>query len=117
MPFVDFAALKQRVRIEDVLPELGLEMKQHAGQWRGPCPACRSGGNRALVVTPDDDVHVGIYHLGEEVDAAQCQGGGTDEAMFDLPPGTHHFVVEVDPRSERDLSQTPVLFSLVDETE
>ena len=72
---------------------------------------------RALVVTPDDDVHVGIYHLGEEVDAAQCQGGGTDEAMFDLPPGTHHFVVEVDPRSERDLSQTPVLFSLVDETE
>ena len=53
MPFVDFAALKQRVRIEDVLPELGLEMKQHAGQWRGPCPACRSGGNRALVVTPE----------------------------------------------------------------
>ncbi len=53
MPFADFAALKKRVRIEDVLPELGLEMKEHAGQWRGPCPACRSGGNRALVVTPE----------------------------------------------------------------
>ncbi|WP_133122930.1 CHC2 zinc finger domain-containing protein [Zhengella mangrovi] len=52
MPFVDFAALKQRVRIEGVLPDLGLEMKQSGGQWRGPCPACRSGGPRALVVTP-----------------------------------------------------------------
>ena len=52
MSFVDFAALKERVRIEDVLPMLGLEMREQAGQWRGPCPACNSGGNRALVITP-----------------------------------------------------------------
>ena len=72
---------------------------------------------RALVVTPDDDVHVGIYHLGETVDAALCQGGGTPEAIFDLEPGLHHFVVEVDPQSARDLTDAPVLFSLVDETD
>ena len=71
---------------------------------------------RASVVTPDDDVHVGIYHLGETVDAASCQGGGTPEDVFELTPGLHHFVVEVDPRSARDLHDAPVLFSLVDET-
>ncbi|MGI9356599.1 MAG: CHC2 zinc finger domain-containing protein [Rhizobiaceae bacterium] len=52
MPYVDFAALKQRVAIEEALPLLGLKMKQRAGQWRVPCPVCRSGGERALVVTP-----------------------------------------------------------------
>jgi hypothetical protein len=72
---------------------------------------------RALVVTPDDDIHVGIYHLGETVDAALCQGGGTPEATFDLAPGTHHFVVEVDPQGASEPSDTPVLFALVDETD
>ncbi|MBK7777082.1 MAG: SGNH/GDSL hydrolase family protein [Sandaracinaceae bacterium] len=72
---------------------------------------------RASVVTPDDEVHVGIYHLGETVDAALCQGGGTPEGMFELAPGLHHFVVEVDPQSARDLHDAPVLFSLVDESE
>lgn len=52
MAFVDFAALKNRVAIETVLPKLGLEMNQTGGQYRGPCPACQSGGKRALVVTP-----------------------------------------------------------------
>ena len=52
MPFIDFATLKQRVAIETVLPVLGLAMREHGGQWRGPCPACRNGGDRALVVTP-----------------------------------------------------------------
>ncbi len=52
MAFVDFAALKQRVAIENIVPLLGLEMKETRGQFRGPCPACRTGGRRALVVTP-----------------------------------------------------------------
>jgi DNA primase len=52
MPFIDFAELKERVRIEDAIPKLGLELKQRNGQWRGPCPVCQSGGERALVVTP-----------------------------------------------------------------
>lgn len=53
MSFVDFAALKERVAIDDVLSDLGLQMKHHSGQWRGPCPTCKTGGNRALVITPE----------------------------------------------------------------
>ena len=50
--YVDFAALKERVSIEAAILLLGLELKQRNGQWRGPCPTCKSGGDRALVVTP-----------------------------------------------------------------
>ena len=52
MSFIDFAALKQRVAIETVLPALQLEMRETNGQYRGPCPSCQSGGKRTLVVTP-----------------------------------------------------------------
>ncbi len=51
-PFVDFAELKEKVPIEDVLPMLGIAGAGNSAQWRGPCPACESGGDRALVVTP-----------------------------------------------------------------
>lgn len=49
--FIDFAALKERVTVEEAIPLLGLSLKNRNGQWRGPCPACNSGGDRALVVT------------------------------------------------------------------
>ena len=52
MPFVDFAALKERVTIEEAAEMLGLHLKQTGAQLRGPCPACNSGGDRALVITP-----------------------------------------------------------------
>ena len=29
-----------------------LKLTDHQSQWRGPCPTCKSGGNRALVITP-----------------------------------------------------------------
>lgn len=51
-PFVDFAELKEKVPIQDVLPILGIAGAGNSAQWRGPCPACESGGDRALVVTP-----------------------------------------------------------------
>lgn len=50
--FIDFAALKNRVSVEAAIPILELSLKQRNGQWRGPCPACKSGGDRALVITP-----------------------------------------------------------------
>src|SRR5580704_3384960 len=50
MTFIDFQALKQQVTIEQVVAMLGLRMKKSGNQWRGPCPACRSGGDRALAV-------------------------------------------------------------------
>ncbi len=48
--YIDFAKLKQSVPIERVVAMLGLQMKQNGDQWRGPCPACNQGGDRALAV-------------------------------------------------------------------
>lgn len=53
MPYIDFAEIKSRVQIEDVLPFLGLKLTKVGHQFRGPCPVCRRGGDRALVITPD----------------------------------------------------------------
>ena len=52
MAYVDFATVKEQVPIEQAIERLGLSLKQRNGQWRGPCPTCQSGGERALVVTP-----------------------------------------------------------------
>lgn len=49
--FVDFAELKTRVRIEDVVQWLGLQLSEKNGTHRGVCPAC-GGGNRNLAITP-----------------------------------------------------------------
>jgi DNA primase len=56
MPFIDFAELKGKVSIEQVLSMLQLNLKRQGQQLRGPCPACKTGGDRALVVTPDKGV-------------------------------------------------------------
>jgi DNA primase len=55
MPFIDFNELKARVSIEDGMNMLGLQMRLHGSQYRGPCPACDAGGDRALVITPHKD--------------------------------------------------------------
>lgn len=52
MPFIDFAALKERVSIEDAAGLLGLRLTKSGTQLRGPCPICKTGGDRALAVTP-----------------------------------------------------------------
>lgn len=52
MPFVDFAELKTRVSIEQAAQMLGLKLTPNGSQYRGACPACQTGGDRALVVTP-----------------------------------------------------------------
>ncbi|MGO8866408.1 MAG: CHC2 zinc finger domain-containing protein [Alphaproteobacteria bacterium] len=49
---VDFAEIKQKVSIERLPPVLGLQLQQYGLSWRGPCPACKQGGDRALAVTP-----------------------------------------------------------------
>jgi len=50
--FIDFDDLKKRVTLEDAMKLLGLTMKQSNNQFRGPCPTCKDGGPRALVITP-----------------------------------------------------------------
>jgi hypothetical protein len=73
--FVNFAELKQRTSIEDVLQALGLlsQLKGNGQQLRGKCPLHRSGGNREFVVTPAKNVW---YCFGE------CQAGGDQLELY-----------------------------------
>lgn len=52
MPFIPFDELKQRYTIEEVAQLLGLVLKRSGETYRGPCSACGSGGERAIVITP-----------------------------------------------------------------
>ena len=52
MPFIDFEEVKRTVSIEDAAQRLGLKMRKSGNQLRAPCPICKSGGDRALVITP-----------------------------------------------------------------
>ena len=51
MTYVDFAELKKQVSIDRIFGLLNLKLRQHGDQWRGACPICNQGGDRALVVT------------------------------------------------------------------
>ena len=72
---VDFKELKARISIEQVLPMIGARLKGHGPQMRGPCPICKSGGDRALVVTPSKGL---FYCFG------QCKKGGDIIALVAL---------------------------------
>src|SRR4030088_359698 len=50
--YVDFAAIKQVVTIEMAAEYLGLTLKKSSAQLRGSCPACKTGGDRTLALTP-----------------------------------------------------------------
>ena len=52
MPNIDFAEIRERVSLEDAIGYLGLQMKRDGAAYRSACPQCKSGGDRALVVTP-----------------------------------------------------------------
>ena len=49
--FIDFNEVKERVSFADTVSLLNIGLKQAGNQWRGPCPSCQTGGDRALVVT------------------------------------------------------------------
>jgi hypothetical protein len=49
--FIDFAALKAATTMADMVSMLDLKLKQAGNQWRGVCPFCKTGGERALVIT------------------------------------------------------------------
>jgi DNA primase len=83
MPFVDFAELKSRVSIEHAVQMLSLSLNKSGAQLRGPCPVCNTGGDRALVVTPEK----GLFYCfaaktgGDQIAlAAHIKGIKTSEA-------------------------------------
>ena len=49
--FYDFDEIKRRVSFERATTLLNLKLKKSGAQFRGPCPVCASGGDRALVIT------------------------------------------------------------------
>jgi DNA primase len=55
--YIDFAALKEAHSIESIAGMLGLDVKRNARQLRGPCPACKAGGPRALAINLDRSVY------------------------------------------------------------
>src|ERR1700694_3374021 len=52
VPFIDYGALKERVSMEQAVQMLGSQLRPQGHQLRGACPICRTGGDRALVITP-----------------------------------------------------------------
>lgn len=54
--FIDFAQVKDRAPIEDVLTWLQVPFRRHGPQLRGPCPVCNANNARAFVATPDKGV-------------------------------------------------------------
>lgn len=47
-----FQLVKEQVTIEATVQQLGLELRPTGAALRGACPACKTGGPRALVITP-----------------------------------------------------------------
>lgn len=86
MPFIDFAALKAAVPITDAAEALGLAIKREGTQSRAPCPACNSGGERAIVLTPGK----GLFYCFAAKKGGDCIGlaahvlgvGNNDAANF-----------------------------------
>ena len=85
MAFVDFAAVKEAVSFNDAISYLDLPLKKAGNQFRGPCPACGTGGDRALVLTEGRGWYCFADKKGGDVIslAAHIQGvGPKDAAQF-----------------------------------
>jgi hypothetical protein len=54
--YIPFDELKKQFTIEQVAQLLGLTLKKSGEAYRGPCPSCGSGGDRAIVITPTKGV-------------------------------------------------------------
>ena len=54
--YIDFADLKTRVSMEQVISLLNLKVKREGQQWRAACPYCKGGGDRALSMNVRDNV-------------------------------------------------------------
>lgn len=84
--FVDFAELKEKVSFADTIRYLNLDMKRAGNQWRSACPACKSGGDRALVITDGKGWFCfGLKKGGDQIAlAAHILDIGVKEAALEL---------------------------------
>ena len=57
MSYIDFATLKARCSMERAISILNIKItKREGSQWRAECPACKSGGPRALSMNVKETV-------------------------------------------------------------
>jgi DNA primase len=84
--FVDFADVKEKVSFSDTINHLNLDVKQAGNQWRGACPTCKSGGDRALVITDGKGWFCfALKKGGDQIAlAAHILDVGVKEAAFEL---------------------------------
>ena len=116
MPFIPFDELKQRYTIEQVAQRLNLTLKKSGETFRGPCPACGSGGERAIIITPSKGLfycwaaHVGgdLIALAAHIRKTEAKGaaawlaGNSDNSSGDkFPKGTV-------PRTEEERGLKPL---------
>ena len=86
--FVDDAAIKRRLTIEEVAAWLGLETKEGNGQLRAECPV-HEGGKRSLVITPEKQVFFCFAQTGQKGGdlielVAHCHQLDTRDAAIEL---------------------------------
>jgi DNA primase len=68
MSYINFAELKSRVSILDVILSYKLDLKPVNDQFRAACPSCNSEDARSLVVTPDK----GVFYCHEAKIGGDC---------------------------------------------
>lgn len=87
MTFIDFTEIKERINVDDAISFLGLQMRQVGPvQWRGPCPRCSEGGERALVLTRGKGFYCWASKKCGDVIAlvAHIRGSGMKEAAAEI---------------------------------
>jgi DNA primase len=84
-PRLDFAEIKSRVSLEQVIEMLDLRLKKSGGQYRGSCPV-HGGGDRTLVVTPNEGFYCFAEKKGGDQIAlyAHCEGCNNYDAAAAL---------------------------------
>jgi hypothetical protein len=118
MPYIDFADLKSRITISQAAECLPLTLKPSGNQQRGPCPACNTGGDRALVITPERGLfycfpakiggdliklvaHIKACTQNEAAQLIQSQFGGTVPTVPARASGTVQYRSSTAPQNQK----------------
>ncbi len=131
MADVSFAEIKQQVSIDRVVPMLGLPLKKSGNQLRGVCPVCKSGNERALVITPEKGVfycftsrkggdvialvaHIRGLPVREAAIEIQRHFGGTVPPDAGTVPGTVTGTVGTIPQEKEKAGLNPLTYLMVE---
>lgn len=87
MAYVDYRELKKAVSMTAILEWLGITLKPEGKTFRGECPFCHKGGDRAFVATPSEHLYF-CHHEGYGKDTldlvARMHNLSTREAAIEI---------------------------------